>query len=277
VSDQNFTAESILKEQPRLMPDDQFTFHCGRDLDCFTTCCRDVSIALTPYDLLRLKKSLHMDSTEFLEKYTLPLLSPEQKFPVVILRMDPETKQCPFLSKEGCGVYADRPWACRMYPLGVAAPKKPTPTDRPFHFVVRENLCHGHGVGEARSVREWLAEQGIEEYEMMAAPFQELALHEFWDRGTALTPEQVAMFYLACYDLDRFRRFVFDSRFLKLFEVDEVRVEALRSDDEELLEFALQWLRFCLFGEKTMKIRREIREAWPRAEAQPIATIAKES
>ena len=36
------------------------------------------------------------------------------------------------------------------------------------------------------------------------------------------------MFYMACYDLDRFRRFVFETRFLQLFEVDEARVEALR-------------------------------------------------
>jgi hypothetical protein len=43
--------------------------------------------------------------------------------------------------------------------------------------------------------------------------------------------------------------------------VDEARVEALRRDDEELLEFALQWLRFTLFQEKTMKIRREVWEA----------------
>ena len=41
------------------------------------------------------------------------------------------------------------------------------------------------------------------------------------------------MFYMACYDLDRFRRFVFETRFLKLFDVDEARVEALRSDDQE--------------------------------------------
>jgi Fe-S-cluster containining protein len=274
--DPKFTAESILKEQPRLTPRDPFTFRCGRDLDCFTTCCCDVSIVLTPYDVLRLKRAKRLDSSEFLEKYTLPLLGSEQKVPVVILRMDSESRQCPFVSKQGCGVYGDRPWACRMYPLGVAAPQKPTATDQPFHFVVRESLCHGHGLGEERSVSDWIADQGIEEYEMMARPFQELMLHEFWDRATALTPRQAAMFYMACYDLDRFRRFVFESRFLELFEVDEARVEALRGDDEELLEFGLQWLRFCLFGEKTMKVRREVREAARQAEAQPIGP-AKEA
>jgi len=276
MSDENITAENILKDRPRMMSGDQFTFRCGHDLDCFTSCCCDVSIALTPYDVLRLKKAMRLESTEFLEKYTIPLLSSQQKFPVVILRMDSETKKCPFLSESGCGVYPDRPWACRMYPLGVAAPKKPTPADQPFHFVLRESLCHGHGLGPAHSVREWLTGQGVEEYEMMSAPFQELTLHDFWDRETALTPQQVAMFYMACYDLDRFRRFVFESRFLELFDVDEARVVALRSDDEELLEFALQWLRFSLFGEKTMKIRREIVEAKRQAEAQAGAMVAKE-
>jgi Fe-S-cluster containining protein len=266
--DEVLTPESILKDHPRLKPDDSFTFRCGRDLDCFTHCCRDVSIVLTPYDVLRLKKALRMDSTEFVEKHTLPLFTPEQKFPMMILRMDPQTKKCPFVSERGCEVYAGRPWACRMYPLGVAKPKNPTPTDQPFHFVLQEALCHGHGQGEARSVREWTADQGIEEYEMMGASFQELALHDFWNRAPALTPQQVEMFYMACFDLDRFRRFIFESRFLELFEVDEARVEALRSSDEELMEFAFQWLRFSLFQEKTMKIRREVIEARRQGEGQ---------
>ncbi len=277
MSDPNPTAKSILPDLPRMTPGDQFVFRCGRELDCFTTCCRDVSIALTPYDVLRLKNALGLDSTEFLERYTLPLLSAEQKFPLVILRMDAETKKCPFVSQQGCGVYRDRPWACRMYPLGVAAPKQATATDQPFHFVLREDLCHGHGCGETRSVSEWLSEQGVEEYEMMAAPFQEITLHEFWERGTALTPDQVAMFYMACYDLDRFRRFVFESRFLQLFEVDDARIEALRSDDEELLEFALQWLRFCIFGEKSMKMRKIVAEAGRQAGPAAETAVPQES
>ena len=123
--------------------DDQFTFHCGPDLDCFTECCRDVSIVLTPYDVLRLKKALRMDSTEFLEKHTLPLFSPQQKFPLVILRMDPETKKCPFVTEQGCEVYADRPWACRMYPLGVAKPKNPRPPTSPFISCCTRNSATG--------------------------------------------------------------------------------------------------------------------------------------
>ncbi len=251
------TPESILKDTARMGADDCFTFHCGPELDCFTKCCRDVAIVLTPYDLLRLKRTLRMDSSELLEKHTLRMQGPEQKFPMVILRMqDDGSRRCPFLCEQGCQVYPDRPWACRMYPLGAAEPKTPAGENQPFHFVVREALCHGHGTGASVSVREWMAAQQIEEFEMMSTGFKELTLHEFWDGKTPLTPQQLDMFYMVCYDVDRFRRFVFETRFLQLFDIDEARIEALRTDDEELVDFGMQWLRFALFGERSMKLRR---------------------
>lgn len=92
----------------------------------------------------------------------------------------------------------------------------------------------------------------------MEAPFKKLMLHEFWQKGEALTSNKAAMTYMAFYDIDRFRRFVFGSRFLNLFDVDEARVEALRVDDEELLDFAMDWLQFVLFGARTMKLRPEV-------------------
>ncbi len=268
---ESLSQEVILRDCARMGPGDSFTFTCNRSLDCFTRCCADVSIVLTPYDVLRLKKALGIDSSEFLDKYTLSPFTQEQKFPTVILRMHPETKRCPFVTEQGCRVYADRPWACRMYPLGVAEPKNPSPADHAFHFLVEEDLCHGHGQGPSCTVRQWLVDQGIEAYEMMGASFRDLMLHDFWDKGEALAPQKVDMYYMACFDLDRFRRFVFETRFLDLFVVDEARVEALRSDDTELLEFALQWLRFSLFGDKTMKVKPEVLRA-PRAQA-PEATV----
>jgi len=261
MSGEALTQETILRDCPRMTEDDSFTFGCHGSLDCFTRCCRDVAIVLTPYDVLRLKRALRIESSELLDKYTLSPFNKEQKIPAVILRMDPETKKCPFVTDQGCSVYANRPWACRMYPLGVAEPKNPSPADRAFHFLVREDLCHGHGQGQSYTVRQWLADQGIEEYQMMGASFRDLMLHDFWDKDEALPPQKMDMYYMACFDLDRFRRFVFETRFLSLFMVDEARVEALRADDEELLEFGMQWLRFSLFGEKTMKVKSDVVQA----------------
>jgi Fe-S-cluster containining protein len=252
---------TILDETPRMKLDDTFTFGCGRELNCFTHCCRDVSIVLTPYDVLRMRKALKMDSSEFLEKYTIVTRTKDQQIPVVLLRMDEETKRCPFVTDDGCGVYGNRPWACRMYPLGVATPQNPQPEAQTFYFLLKEDLCHGHGAGREMSVRDWIQDQGIELYDMMGAGFRDLMLNPFWEKKEALPPEKVEMYYMACFDLDKFKRFVFESRFLETFIVDEGRVEVMRTDDEEFLDFAMQWLRFFLFGDKTMKIRPAVLEA----------------
>ncbi len=254
-------ADAIIRDLPRLGPDDCFTFCCGKTLDCFTRCCADVSIVLTPYDVLRLKRALKIDSSEFLSRYTISPFTPDQKIPVRLLKMGEETKACPFVSEAGCQVYANRPWACRMYPLGSAEPRNASDRDRAFHFLVREDLCHGHGTGVERTVRQWVEEQGIDEYEASNEGFRKLMLNEGWDAKEPLQPAQMEMYHMACYDLDRFRRFVFETKFLELFEVDEARVEAIRNDDEDLLDFAMDWLRFSLFHEKTMKIRKSVIEA----------------
>jgi Fe-S-cluster containining protein len=254
------TQDKILKEFPRLKADDTFLFRCGKDLPCFTHCCKDVTIVLTPYDVLRLKHALRIDSTEFLNRHALLPTAPDQRVPLVLLRMEGEEKRCPFVGAEGCGVYAHRPWACRMYPLGLAEPRTPTTRDNRFYFLLREDLCRGHGAGETLSVRRWIEEQGIEDYDRMGAAFRDLMLEEFWQKGEPLSPEKRDMYVMALYDLDRFRRFVLETSFLKRFTVDEERVEVMKSDDEELLEFAVQWIRFCLLGQKTMRMRPEAPE-----------------
>ena len=259
--------EQILKDYPRMTLDDRFPFQCRQGLACFTHCCQDISIVLTPYDVLRLKRALGIDSSEFLRRYTISPFTADQKFPVVLLKMDPESKKCAFVGDAGCSVYASRPWACRMYPLGVAEPRHATPTDRAFYFLLKEDVCHGHAEARTITVRDWIADQGIETYDMMGASFKALMLDEFWDKTDGLTPEQMEMYYMACFDLDRFRRFVFESRFLEMFVVDEARVDAMRTSDEDLLDFAMQWLRFSLFGEKSMKITPSVMEARRQAMA----------
>ncbi|MBP1595276.1 MAG: Fe-S oxidoreductase [Acidobacteria bacterium] len=266
--DEPLTEEKIIREVPRMTLDSTFTFRCEMGVACFTRCCADVSIVLTPYDIQRMKKALGLDSSEFLARYTISPFTPDQKFPVVLLKMNPESRRCLHVTESGCSIYRDRPWACRMYPLGLAQPEQTTSEDRDFHFLIHEELCQGHGEGRTLTVRDWIEEQGIEEYNMMGASFKELMLHPFWNGEKELTPAQMDMFFMACYDLDRFRRFVFETRLLRLFDVHEARVEAMRTDDLELLDFALQWLRFSLFQEKTMKIKPSAARSAGRADSR---------
>jgi Fe-S-cluster containining protein len=248
--------------------DETFSFRCNSSLDCFTCCCRDVSIVLTPYDVIRLKHALRIDSTEFLERYTISAATREQRIPVVILRMNVADGKCPFVTPQGCAVYNSRPWACRMYPLGLADPGGHAAAKRRFYFLIHEDLCHGHGCERVLSVREWVRDQGIEDYEMAGAGYEDFLLDDHWKDLKSLAPEHAEMCRMALFDLDRFRRFVFETRFLQRFDVDEARVEALRSDDLELLELSLQWLRFCYFHERTLRLSPSVQESWQEGTPQ---------
>jgi hypothetical protein len=245
----------VIENTPRLGPDDRFTFHCDPTIDCFGHCCQDVSILLTPYDVLRMKTALKMSSTEFMEKYTSIAYSAEKRVPVVFLKMNEGDKKCQFVSEKGCGIYSNRPWACRMYPLGMAERSTSDGAAERFYFVVKEDLCHGHGKGCECSVSEFIDSQRVEPYDVMQSPFRRL-LAAAAEHKEALTTDQCAMYYMALYDLDRFRRFVFETRFLSLFDLDEARIDALRTDDEELLELAVEWLAFSLFQRKAMRMSK---------------------
>jgi hypothetical protein len=257
--------ERVLADYPRLGPDDRFQFGCHPGVSCFTCCCRDVNIFLSPYDVLRLKRRLGITSGEFLDRYTLTPVQKDMRTPVVVLRMQENAeKTCPLLDQAGCSVYPDRPWPCRMYPLGLAA-QKDTPDGwrgERFYFLLKEQECRGFEEPRQWTVREWLDDQGMDAYDEWGEAYKELTLHRFFEDGGILSPQKLHMFFTACYDLDRFREFVFGSTLLQRFEVDEDFVYEMRTEDEALLRFAFLWVRFSLFGEPTVKARPEVVEAF---------------
>ncbi len=273
-ADQARLEEKILEQHTRLGTDDTFRFGCHPGVSCFNHCCSDVNIFLSPYDVLRLRKRLGMGSTEFLEKHVLLPIQKDMRTPVVVLRMnDDEGKSCPFVTEAGCGVYEDRPWPCRMYPVGLAA-SRDTPDGwrgERFYFLMEEEGCKGFEESREWTIREWMDDQGVEDYDRWGEAYKELTLHEYFEHNGTLSPERLEMFYTAMYDLDKFRTFVFESSLLRKFEVDEHFVEEMRESDEALLRFGFLWLRFALFREATMKLRDEaLEEAQDRLERRII-------
>lgn len=251
--------EKILKEYPRMKKDDKFTFACHPGVSCFNKCCNDVNIFLTPYDIARLRKRLGISSTEFLDKYTILPIDENLKHPIVMLRMDDETMNCHLVSDKGCTVYEDRPWACRMYPIGVASPNEieEAKEEEEFFFLLKEDVCEGFKEGKEWTVREWMDNQGVEEYDELGKLFKEISLHEGFNKMKSIEPVKLEMFFMACYDIDKFRQFLFESTFFKRFDIDEKRKELMKTDDVELLKFGFDWIKFSFFGEKTMKLRDE--------------------
>jgi len=233
--------------------DDPFPFSCQPTPACTRKCCRG-AILLTPYDVLRLRTRLAMKSADFLREYAQ--IGVDKKFPVPSLFLRPDDAGvCRFLGERGCTVYSDRPWACRLYPLGFAVSKDPASGqgEQRYFLLPRPEGCSNVDP-PTQTVRQWLDTQETEAYERWGSQFKELVLHQSMKPENS-SPMKTEMWFTACYDLDQFREFVFGSTLLQRFEVDDDLIEEMRYDDETLMRFALQWLRFSVFGERTMQPR----------------------
>ena len=241
----------------RLSPDDSFQFACGPHVPCFTECCGKLELLITPYDLLRLRTKLGMTSGEFLDRHCTVRWRTSHGFPEVMLKMELESdKRCPFVAATGCSVYEDRPGACRIYPLGRGSSTHPMDgSRREFYFTVREDHCRGFEQTREWTIEDWLADQGMEEYNRINDLLMELYVLASRGRSIQIGPQHVQMFMMACYNLERFRDFVFKSAFLNKFAIDAHVVEEIRSDDVKLLELAFQWLKFALFAEPTIAVK----------------------
>lgn len=234
--------------------DDPFCFSCSRDLACFNRCCRDVNILLTPYDVLRMRKALKMSSTEFLDKYTRVLVPEETGLPVVMLNMaDDEEKKCNFLGESGCQIYAERPWSCRMAPLDMAG-------DGEYRFIFEPSTCLGLASDQEWTAADWVKDQGLDLYDRMEASFRDFTARLKFPEGKVPGPEVAQMFYMGCYDLDRFRRFVLESRFLDVFDLPEGLVNQIQTDDFALLQLGIAWIDFGLADINAMRLKESYRK-----------------
>ncbi len=253
------TVSEAVQQQKQLAAHEPFRFACHPGVACFNRCCADVNILLTPVDVLRLSRRLGLTTGEFLDRHTQIPITKELHLPVVMLRMgEAPGKPCPFVGAEGCTVYDSRPWACRMYPVGMALPPARAGREpEPVHFLFEDDFCRGREEAKLWTVAAWRDDQRVDEQEELEAGFRDIVSHPWFIGGRQLDPKRVEMFFMACYDLDTFRRFVFDSTFLDRFDVEPDLVGRLRESDDELLRFAFRWLRLSLFGEPTLRARKE--------------------
>ncbi|MBM3161772.1 MAG: YkgJ family cysteine cluster protein [Chlorobi bacterium] len=244
-----------LNEQTRLGSDSSFRFSCHDGISCFNTCCSNLDIVLTPYDILRMKKRLGLTSAEFISEYTETVIQKESKLPFLKLKLGEEGK-CRFVAGEGCTVYDDRPAACRYYPLGFGIYKDEKAGDD-FYFLIREEHCRGFEEEREWTVSEWRKNQGIDQYDDKNRIWMEVILSKKL-YSPELEPDEksLKMFFMASYDLDSFRDFVFESRFLQIFDIEEELLEMIRNDEAELMLFAHQWLLYALFRKPTMTLRQ---------------------
>jgi Fe-S-cluster containining protein len=232
--------------------DDTFCFRCHPDIACFNRCCRNLNLFLYPYDVIRLRQALGISSDEFLDQYVDIVLRPSSYFPEVLLHMsETAEKACPFLTQHGCRVYADRPDTCRSFPIerGIFFDAVKD-AGNPVYFYRPPDFCMGPREGRAWTVDQWLADQDAHRHDEMTrgwAEFIRLFQTDPWGpqgpRGS-----KAKMTFMATYNIDRFRQFVFQSTFLSRYTVPSRVVERIHSDDADLLLFAMAWVKLLLWG-----------------------------
>jgi hypothetical protein len=233
---------------------DSFHFDCHPGVDCFTECCRELDLALTPYDVIRLKKRLGIHSGSFLEQYVIIEWDEQQVFPTCYLTMvDDGRASCVFVDRnKGCRVYPDRPGACRAYPVGRGVcsnngTSKNSP-DKELFVLVKEPHCHGFSEEKRKTPVTYLSDQKLEKYNRYNDALTELLQHEQIRQGFRLNRKQLDDFILALYNLDTFRREMSDGRITMNRPLRAVELQGLAGDDEEMLKLGISWLLQSYFS-----------------------------
>jgi len=248
--------------QPKkLTLDSPLQFECHPGVPCFTACCHNIKIVLTPYDILILSRRLELPAHEFITAYTQPTYLEKTDMPGVQIKLTEDKKACPFVTPDGCTVYSDRPTACRYYPVGMADFHEggtDNAEEEKFFFLVKEPHCKGFEEPKHWTIREWREDQGVEERDEFNKEWLRLVMRrKSFGHQASLSEAAKRMFFMASTDLDSFRRFVFESSFLDTYEIDEETIEKIRTDDIELMRFSFTYLANTLFGAEGMEITKE--------------------
>ncbi len=69
------------------------------------------------------------------------------------------------------------------------------------------------------------------------------------------TGARAKMTFMAAYNIDRFREFVFGSSFLKRFKVDPEVLRKIKKDDAALLLLGFDWIKLFLWGIRGRRIK----------------------
>lgn len=235
-------------------------FQCSKGIACWNKCCSNIDISLTPYDILRLKNRFDMVSGLFLQKYTVPYEMDKNSIAGVKLRPVENGTACQFMTPEGCSVYEDRPTACRYYPIALLSMRKQDEyVDSEAYALVQEEHCLGHNEPREITVGDYRKEQGLADYDALARGWRQLILKKQSSGPTIGAPSKrsLELFFMVCYDLDRFSSFVASDGFNELYDVGAEEMKKILSDDTELMLFGFRFLKQVLYGENTIALKAE--------------------
>lgn len=243
----------------KLTPGSRFHFSCHHGLVCFNQCCLNPTVILKPYDIVRLRRRLGITSTEFLARYTTQVVEDKSHLPLNLLDTDQDDgRRCPFLEAAGCGVYEDRPGACRLFPITQGSNLGQDGVEDTY-FCKRLDFCQGFEKGQEWTLAQWQADQGLGPDEDLNRGWLEIILKRGALNPPAEDARASALFTLVAYDLDKFRRHVFETPFLEIFAIPQNLAAVLQESDVELLRFGYKYLKMVLLIEDALHMKEEMR------------------
>jgi len=244
-------------EPTRLELEDKIKFRCHKDISCWNQCCSRADVSLAPYDIIRMKKNLNIDSSEFLKNYTVPFEIDAHGIPGIKLRTT-DDGACLFMTDEGCSVYEDRPTACRYYPSGLLSMRALGKSVDEQHFLmIKEPHCKGHDEDREITIADYRKEQVVEEFDELNRDWYRIILKKKSTGPTIGAPSDMSLqlFFMASYDVDRFRRFVTSDSFKNMYTITDEEFASFENDDNKLMSFGFALMKQVLFGEITIKER----------------------
>ncbi len=226
-----------------------FSFGCHQGVKCFTECCRLLELALTPYDVLRLRRGTGCSSSELLDNYILTEQDPGEPFPRFYLTMvDDGRASCAFVSDAGCKVYGHRPAACRTYPLGraISTVSEDEKGIKEHYVLIKEPHCKGFGEPDIQNISSYSSSQNLSDYNRYNDAVASILQHDAIRKGFVPSKKQADLFTLALYNIDTFRGLIFADK-VGSIQLTTEQKENLKND-EQLLLFSIDWLQKELFS-----------------------------
>ena len=196
---------------------------------------------------------LRFTLTEFLRQYTESFEFGKGSVGGVKYKPKEGTNECQFVTDEGCSVYEDRPTACRL----LSTRRQDENFDRASYALVEEDHCHGHLEDRKLTINEYREEQGLEEYDEHGCAWRQLIL-KVKSAGPSIgnmSKTSLKFFFMACYDMDRFREFVKSAGFATTYDIDQATMDEMLSDDMALLRFGDRMIRQIMYGEESISLR----------------------
>ena len=124
---------------------------------------------------------------------------------------------------------------------------------------MQEDQCLGHREPRTQTIDEYRQEQGAVQYDDLARGWRQLILKKKSSGPTIGKPSKrsLELFFMTCYDIDRFRAFVASDSFGTIYALPGDELHAMLLDDVLLMQFGFRFLRQVLFGELSIPIHEQ--------------------